>query len=104
MSSYVEQAKHINTRACPRDFAEAYFRNLSAWEDEAQAIRDHPYFPADDEAFAEGFLRGLAGDTSGGAVERSEELKAWIADVKAKDADVHKSWEEVQAVAVRYGD
>jgi len=103
MKSYVDQARQIDTNACPRDFAEAYFRHISAWSDEAQTVKDHPYFPTQGEEFVEGFFRGLAGDFSGEDSDRKQELTTWLMDVKAKDAQVHKSWEEVQAIAVREG-
>ena len=103
MRAYVEQAKKIDTSACPRDFAEAYYRHISAWSDEATAVHAHPHIPTGDESFVEGFYRGLAGDPTGGAGELRDELKAWAREVTARDAEVHKSWEEVEALAVRYG-
>jgi hypothetical protein len=103
IENYVEQAKQIDTGACPREFAEAYYRHLAAWSEEGRALKDHPDVPTDEDAFAEGFFRGLAGDPTGGVFQRQDEMKAWYADLKAKDTETHKSWDEVQAVAVRYG-
>ena len=31
MQDYVDQAMQIDTQFCPRDFAEAYYRNITAW-------------------------------------------------------------------------
>jgi hypothetical protein len=103
MRNYVQSARKIDTSSCPRDFAEAYYRHLSAWSEEATAVRAHPHIPTGDESFVEGFYRGLAGDPTGGAGELRDELKAWGREVTSRDAEVHRSWEEVEALAVRYG-
>ena len=103
IENYVGQAKQIDTSACPREFAEAYYRHLAAWGDEARSLKDHPEIPTDEEALTEGFFRGLAGDLTGVRLQRKEEMKAWLANLKAKDAESHRTWEEVEAVAVRYG-
>jgi hypothetical protein len=103
MRNYVESARKIDTSSCPRDFAEAYYRHLSAWSEEAQAVHGHPHTPTGDAAFVNGFFRGLAGNPSGGALETRNEYLAWAKEVTARDADVHKSWDEVNALAVRYG-
>jgi hypothetical protein len=100
IKDYVGHARHIDTHSCPRDFAESYYRNISAWSDEADAILAHPHIPqTQTEAFVDGFFRGLAGDITGGQAEIGE----WFRDLKAKDAEVGRTQEEVNAVAVRYG-
>ena len=93
----------IDTSACPRDFAEAYNRHLSAWSDEADIIASHPHVPAGDEAVIEGFFRGLAGDVTGGAIELQDQFNAWIGRVRIADEEVNRTWHEVEALAVRYG-
>ena len=103
MNGYIKDARQIDTRFCPRDFAEAYYRHLSAYANEADAVASHPHVPTGDEAFANGFFRGLAGDATGGAVQIQDELKDWYRQVKDGDAEVRKSWQEVEALAVRYG-
>jgi zinc-ribbon domain len=103
INNYVVQAKQIDTGACPRDFAEAYYRHLSAWSAEADAVESHPEFLSGTEAFADGFRRSLEGDPTGGAIEMKDELNQWLRNVKARDSDVKRSWEEVVALAVRYG-
>jgi hypothetical protein len=45
MGDYVAAARLIDTQACPRDFAQAYDRHLSAWSDEADAVSSHPDVP-----------------------------------------------------------
>jgi hypothetical protein len=100
IKDYVARARHIDTHDCPRDFAESYYRNVSAWSDEADAILAHPHIPqTQTEAFVDGFFRGLTGDITGGQAEIGE----WFRDVKAKDSEVGRTQEEVNAVAVRYG-
>lgn len=104
ISSYVEKAKEIDTSNCPRDFAEAYYRHILAWSAQADTIQAHPDFPmSQDQAFADGFLRGLAGDPTGGVAELNDELNKWYGDLKANDVQVKKTWDEVKAVAVRHG-
>jgi hypothetical protein len=103
MQNYVDQARQIDTRFCPRDFAEAYYRHISAWADEAEAIRSHPHAESDDEAFVNGFFRGLQGDVGGGADERKAEITDWAKNVSTKESEVSRTWKEVQALAVRYG-
>jgi hypothetical protein len=77
MQNYVGQAKKIDTRFCPRDFVEAYYRHISALSDEAEAIRSHPHIQSEDEAFADGFLQGLQGDASGWVEEIKSEISEW---------------------------
>lgn len=96
-----DPARQIDTRSCPRDFAEAYYRHTSAWSDEAEAIRSHPHIQSEDEAFANGFVQGLQGDASGGAMEMKAEINEWGRNVSAKESEVSRTWKEVQALAVR---
>ena len=100
IKDYVTVARRIDTHSCPRDFAESYYRNITAWSDEADAILAHPHIPATQtEAFVDGFFRGLAGDVSGG----TNESNAWFELVKEKDVEVKRTQDEVNALAVRYG-
>ena len=103
MQDYVDQAKQIDTKLCPRDFAEAYYRNLAAWSDEAEAFRSHPHIQTGEEAFVNGFFRGLQGDVSGGEREIRSEVNEWQRNVDAKQSEIDRTWAEVQALAVRYG-
>jgi hypothetical protein len=100
IKDYVTVARRIDTHSCPRDFAESYYRNITAWSDEADAILAHPHIPSTQtEAFVDGFFLGLAGDLSGG----TNETNAWFELVKEKDAEVKRTQDEVNALAVRYG-
>jgi len=103
INAYVSEARRIDTSGCSRDYAESYSRYLSAWSEEASAVRAHPHVPTEGEAFVEGFFRGLAGDPSGGVVQRQDEFKTWLNDVKAKDAETQRLGDATQALAVRYG-
>jgi hypothetical protein len=101
---YVSQAKQIDVSACPRDFAEAYYRHLGAWEDEALAMDAHPHFPDSyAEAIVGGMLRGLNGDLTGGSVQMEDEINAWKSQVKSSQIPVNETWNNVEAIAVRYG-
>ena len=101
IKDYVTAARRIDTHSCPRDFAESYYRNITAWSDEADAILAHPHIPATQtEAFVDGFFLGLmTGDVSGG----TNEINAWYDQVKEKDVEVKRTQDEVNALAVRYG-
>jgi hypothetical protein len=44
IKDYVTVARRIDTHSCPRDFAESYYRNITAWSDEADAILAHPAY------------------------------------------------------------
>jgi hypothetical protein len=96
MQDYIDQAKQIDTKLCPRDFAEAYYRNLAAWSDEAEAFRSHPHIQTGDEAFVNGFFRGLQGDVSGGEREIRSEVNEWQRNVDAKQSEIDRTWAEVQ--------
>ena len=102
VKDYVDQARQIKMDSCPRDFAEAYYRHVSAWADEADTLSAHPHIRSEGEAFVEGFFRGLNGDVTGGAIQMHDELQAWATQVKAAEDNVHKTWHEVEALVVRY--
>jgi hypothetical protein len=61
MLDHVDQARQIDTKPCPLDFAKAHYRNITAWADEAEAIRAHPHIQNSDELFVDGFFRRPAG-------------------------------------------
>ena len=92
--NYVAAARQIDINSCPRDFAESYYRHLSAWSDQAEAVSSHPHIPSEDEALIEGFFRGLNGDITGGVIQRQDELNQWLGQVKARDADIHRTWKK----------
>lgn len=102
MRDYVSACKRVDMSSCPRDFAEAYYRHFTAWAEEADVIANHPHIPVGSEAFVEGFFRGLAGDITGGAVERQDQFNAWGRRAIDAAANVNRTWNEVEALAVRY--
>jgi len=103
MQDYVDQARQIDTQLCPHDFAEAYYRNITAWADEGEAIRAHPHIQNSDEAFVNGFFRGLQGDMSGGAEEIKSEISERQKNLTPRQSEVEITWKKVQALVVRYG-
>lgn len=69
LDEYVKPAENIDTQHCPRDFAEAYYRNIAARSDQANAWRSHPHIPTGDEAFMRGVIGAMQGDLTGGMAE-----------------------------------
>ena len=102
-SDYANAGKRIDVSGCPRDFAEAYYRHLGAWSQEADAISAHAHIAGTGEALLEGFFRGLGGDITGGEFQHQDEFKAWMGRVQMAHAEVNRNWTEVEALAVRYG-
>jgi hypothetical protein len=100
---YVSQARDTSLTDCPRDFAEAYFRYVSAWSEAADLLDSHPHVPSDDEVELEGFYRGLRGDPTGGAIELKDTLKAYLVNVRSAFDNVSRRENEVEALVVRYG-
>jgi|GEM_PF-5103560 len=70
MQDYVDQARQIDTQVCPRDFAEAYYRNITAWVGEMKPSGRIRIFKIVTRAFVNGFFPGLPGDMSGGIEEK----------------------------------
>ena len=101
--NYVTQAKGIDTSRCPRDFAEAYSRHVSAWRNKADTITNHPHIRSGGEAFVEGVLRGLNGDITGGGVQMYDDLNNWKTKVQSSEQYIDQTWAEVEALEVRYG-
>jgi hypothetical protein len=100
---YVQRAREIDTGTAPRDFAEAYGRNISAWADYAAAIKAHPHIPSDDEAAVMGLYKLFSGDSTAGMKQLSDELEAWKSDVQTKHDAIHTTWETVKSIASGYG-
>ncbi len=100
---YVTNGRGIDTQSCPRDFAEAYSRYLSAWTDAADTVSAHPDIPQGDDAVVYGFLRGLDGDPTGGAVQLQDDVHDWEKSVQSKQAEVDQAQGDLNALAVRYG-
>jgi len=101
--SYVGDARETSLTDCPRDFAESYYRYVSAWSEAADSVDSHPHIPTEDEAVLEGFFRGLHGDPTGGVIELADTLQAYLARIQSAFDNVSKCQHEVEALAVRYG-
>jgi hypothetical protein len=102
-SNLVAKMKAIPISDCPADFQEAYTRHINCWSDDADAIAQHPHIQSGDEALLEGFLRGLAGDPTGGAFEKQYQIDSYLKTEHDRSIDIKRSWEDVEAVATRYG-
>jgi hypothetical protein len=100
---YVGKARDNSVASCPRDFAEAYVRLVSAHSEVADAMESHPHLRTQDEEFLEGFLRGLKGDPTGGAIEMEDERRSWLAKVKDTLDAASKRQNDLDALLVRYG-
>ncbi|MBI5821385.1 MAG: DUF4190 domain-containing protein [Verrucomicrobia bacterium] len=103
VNEYATAARGIDLSRCPRDFAEQYWRHISAWSGKSQELFSHPHIPSGGEAFFEGMLRGLNGDWTGGAFERQAEFKTFAQRVQNQESQVRETWREVEALAIRYG-
>jgi hypothetical protein len=100
--SYVSQARDTSLTDCPRDFAESYFRYVSAWSEAADLLDSHPHIPSEDELALEEFFRSLHGDPTGGAIGIEGTLKAYIVNMRTAFDNVSKHKNEVAALGVRY--
>jgi len=103
INSYVGDVRETSLTDCPRDFAESYYRYVSAWSEAADSVDSHPHIPTEDEAVLEGFFRGLHGDPTGGVIELADTLQAYLARIQSAFDNVSKCQHEVEALAVRYG-
>ncbi len=103
IEAYVADARQVDLSGCPSDYADAYNRYLAAWSEEAVAVREHPHIPTEGEAVVNGFLNGLKGDSSGGTDDLKAQFKTWVDDLKARDAEVQKRADELNALAKQYG-
>lgn len=87
---YVTEAKKINMDSCPREFTEAYYRQLAAWGDFADIVSSHPHFAG----FFERLMKNPQRDQEGG--------DAWIQRVDEKSLEIDKTREEVNTLFKRY--
>jgi hypothetical protein len=99
---FVEQERRIDTSQCPREFAEAYARYISAYSEEAGVLHGHPRIPSGEEAFAAGFLKGLQGDPTGELREISDSISAWQKRWHEKADLATQADRQMREVAARY--
>ncbi len=99
----VSKMKMIAIDDCPSDFQLAYTRHINCWSDWAYVVSNHPHLQSGDEAFLEGFARGLAGDPTGGAFEKQAEIDSFLRRGREGHFEIKRSWEEVETVALKYG-
>lgn len=99
---FVERERGIDTRDCPREFADSYSRYVSAFAEEATVLRAHPHIPSGDEAFVLGFIKGLKGDPTGEMREISDSLNGWKNRWHENADRATQAEQEMRAIAVRY--
>jgi hypothetical protein len=99
---FVEGARKIDTSLCPRDFAEAYARYVSAYSEEGMALHGHPRIPSGEEAFAAGFLKGLQGDPTDELREISDSISSWQRRWHEESDQATQAERQMREVAIRY--
>lgn len=99
---YVEKARQIDTRDCPREFADTYSRYISAIADDGAALHAHPHIPSGEEAFVAGLIKGLQGDPMGEVRTISESMNSWGKTVRERSERVNQAEKELIEVATRY--
>jgi hypothetical protein len=102
INAFIEQARAIDLGNCPQTYADAYNRDLASWTDEAHTVREHPHIPTEGEAFANGFVKGLEGDSSGGAQELKDKFNTWTSSLKADDAEIDKRSAELKSIVASF--
>lgn len=101
--NYTKQAKAIDLSRVPNEFAAAYYRHLSAWEEFATAFERCPLIPSLWDSLLEGALRGLAGDPTGGYFEKEAAHNEYTRELEARHDQTIKTWREVVAIAIQHG-
>ncbi len=100
---YVAQLHKIDTHACPRDFAEAFYRYIAAYEDAAQVAHAHPHMPSDDQMVAASVQDGLEGNPGKQAGELKAQFEAWMQKRREKSDRANQAEQDMKAIATRYG-
>jgi hypothetical protein len=99
----VQQQKAINTGECPREFAEAYSRYITAFTELAGVLHAHPRTPSEAEGFAIGLEAGLeSGDPTKGVRAIQGAQDAWKQRWRDKATLAAQAEQEMKAVAERY--
>jgi hypothetical protein len=103
IKTYATNGLAINLSACPRDFAEAYTRLFTAWQQEAETISKHPKIPEASGPLVEGFFRNLDEDIIDTMTEPPEAMADWFDDVTSANHAVQSAQQTVQTLITRYG-
>ena len=90
----VKRMRAIDTSKCPNNFRAAYERHIQAWEGARDQILSEPDGIL--ESLFVGFINGLSGDFSGGAVDMANAREYWSFQIKS-------TFNEVLAIAIEYG-
>jgi type II secretory pathway pseudopilin PulG len=102
IDEFVEQERRIDISQCPRDFAEAYARYISAYSEEAGVLHGHPRIPSAAEAFGGGVAHGMQGDPMGEVREINDSIDAWQKRWHEKADLATQADRQMRAVATRY--
>lgn len=102
LDDFVERARTIDTHQCPREFAEAYSRYVSAFAEEAAMLHAHPHIPSGEEAILATVIKGLQGDPMGEVRAISDSLDAWAKRWRDKADRATQAGRDVKDIAVRY--
>ena len=104
IAQYVWKMKQFDNTKVPTDFALAYQAYLNAWENEGRLFADYSRFGTIESNLAEGFVRGLLGETDGRwAREKMDAVSRWEASVNAAKLNVVRARQEVENALIKHG-
>ena len=103
INAYVTVGRQIDTSGCPQDYVDAYTRYLTAWSEESAEVRGHPHIPTDAENTITQLGSIFSDDAAASLKQTKDDLKAWVERVKAKDSEIDKQADAVNALATSHG-
>jgi hypothetical protein len=103
INAYVTAGRQIDTSGCPQDYVDAYSRYLTAWSEESAEVRAHPHVPTDAETTITELGSIFSDDAASSLKQTKDELKAWVERVKARDSEIDKQADAVNALAKVHG-
>ena len=104
ISWYVKRAKEKDFSSCPREFTVAYNNHLNAWRRQGFNFANHPHILGVADHVWEGILGGMLGVSpalNNGI--RQITWNNWVNKLKKEDAEIIRTWEKVEAIALQYG-
>lgn len=100
--NYVRNAKKsLNYDELPSDFVSAYISHLNAWDQKGMKMANHPDLDTWSN-IADVLVHDLFGDVFH-AFDLSDRLKEYISQLKQIDSKIATTWQDVEAVAIKYG-
>jgi len=88
---YVAEARQYNMAICPKEFIDAFQRNIAANESMADVVSEHPHITGTLE-------QAIVYDTS----KYQEGSDAWRQRLDAQNRIVQKTWNDVEAILSNY--